>query len=170
MPSVKKYNLFLLVTILLLACDCSEIECPLDNLVYLKCGIYDVDGNVMTFNDTLTVKACSTNVTLLNRLSGIKSFSVPLAFETGIDTLLLSFTDESKRAGVDSLFVSHESSAHFESVDCPMVFFHNISEIQSSEDKKTTFPYVVDRVEITAPAVNYDSDENVRVYLRSISD
>lgn len=170
MLSARKYSLLIFAAILAGICSCSNIECPLGNLVQVKCGIYDMEGNVLRINDSLTVRACGTEATLLNRSTGLTSFSVPLAYKAGIDTLLLQFTDENHRIGVDSVFVRHESSPHFESVDCPVVFFHNVNQVNAAYDRKSTFPYVIDHVDLSKPIVNYDSDENVRIYLRSVSD
>ena len=170
MPSVKKYSLWIAVLLVFAASSCTNIECPLGNVVQVSCGIYDSDGNELKLNDTLTVRACGTDQVLLNRAFGIKSFSVPLAYKSGVDTLLLFLSDDKQRTAVDSLFVTHEASPHFESVDCPIVFFHNIGEAASTNDAKSDFPTVIDRVELSGSLVNYDSDENIRIYLRSVSD
>ena len=169
MLSVKKFKLWASVFLCLIVASCTTIECPLGSVTQVSCGIYDTEGKELSLNDTLTVRACGSNEMLLNRAYGIKSFSVPLAYKTGVDTLLLCLSDNMDRAAVDTLFINHDSSPHFESVDCPIVFFHNIVEINSANDSKSIFPITIDRVELVSSIVNYDSDENIRIYLRSIS-
>ena len=170
MPSVKKYSFWLAVFLCITAVSCTNMECPLGNMVQVKCGIYGSDGKELTFTDTMTVRAAGTDQLLLNRAFSIKSFSVPLAYEAGVDTLLICLSDSKDRVAVDTLFVSHESSPHFESVDCPIVFFHNIREVSSANDVKSDFPIIIDHVELSRSLVNYDSDENIKLYLRSVSD
>ena len=169
MLSVRKFSYILLVAVVCVS-SCTNIECPLNNVVQMGCGLYDTDGATFELSDTLSVRAPGAQAALLNGASGISSFAVQLSYEAGVDTLLLFFADREHRYGTDTLFVTHDSAPHFESVDCPMVFFHRITDTRISHDENSTYPYRVSGVELTEPSVNYDEIENLKVYISPVSD
>lgn len=147
---------------------CSNIDCPLDNVVHMQCNLYDADTEKpLDLAQELTVTPAGRDTVLLNRASAIRSFLLPLKESGRSDTLLLRFADASGLATVDTLFVEHEPKPHFESLDCPASVFHIITQARASNDSQTLTPLTVDSVSVVRKQVNYDDIENLRLFLRT---
>ena len=148
--------------------SCSEIDCPLDNIVVLTCNIYQAeDATSLTLADTLTITAAGTDSILLNRATDINTFQLPMRQGASTDTLILHFSNSRGQSAADSLFVSHTNQPHFESVDCPPSVFHNITSVSWTDHALSQFPLTIDSVAVTRSLVNYDDVENLKIYLRS---
>ena len=152
--------LFLLCLFLLFMGRCSEIDCPLNNVVAVQYGLYYDDETSVTLQDTLIVTAIGTDSILLNKGQGISSFLLPVHYTAERDSFILRFSDTEGDEMFDTLCVSHTNEAHFESMDCPLCYFHTITEVTSTT-------HALERVELVYPQVNYETQENIRIYLRS---
>lgn len=154
-----------------LACltACTSIDCPLDNLVELTCGLYSAEtGSALTLSDTLTVRAGGVkDTTLLNRALGLSSFELPMRHGVATDTLLLDFSNASGQTATDTLLLGHTNEPHFESIDCPTAVFHTLTDVTWTSHALGVMPLTVDSVAIVRRTVNYDNIENLRIYLRS---
>lgn len=148
---------------------CTSIDCPLDNVVALKCGLYDnATGSSLNLSQTLTVRAGGAKDTiLLNAASGISDFLLPLRYGSECDTLLFEFSDETGRAATDTVFLSHLVMPHFESIDCPAAMFHELSGARHTSHALSLMPLTIDSVAVVRKTVNYDDIENLKIYLRS---
>ena len=150
---------------------CSNIDCPLDNVVLMQCGLYASETRTaLTLTDTLTVRPAGRDTVLLNRAQGISSFLLPLRESGTQDTLLLCLSDAQGRRAIDTLFVQHTPQPHFESLDCPPSFFHTLTAVRATSHPLAEMPLTVDSVSLIRPIVNYDDIENIRIYLRATSD
>ena len=89
--------------------SCTNIDCPLDNVVAMTCGLYNAeDGRPASLDDTLTVRAGGVKDTiLLNKAQHLSSFQLPVRHGVDEDTLLFRFSDEQGRFAVDSVLVKH---------------------------------------------------------------
>ena len=139
--------------------QCSEVDCPLNNVVAVQYGLYHTDGTAVTLIDTLTIRAVGTDSVLLNKGQGISSFLLPVHYTADKDSLLLRFSDEEGDVLTDTICLCHTNEAHFESMDCPLCYFHTLTSV-------TTTAHAIERVELVSPQVNYDTQENIRIYLR----
>ncbi len=145
---------------------CTNIDCPLDNVVRMQCNLYTTGtGAAYTLTDTLTVSPAGRDTTLLNRAVGVSTFLLPLREGGTRDTLLLRFADAAEHTAVDTLFLTHQPSIHFESVDCPASVFHELGGVSFSAQEARSFPLTIDSVSLVRRAVNYDDIENVRIFL-----
>lgn len=155
---------------LALAAGCTNIDCPLDNVVVMQCNLYTYETKeALTLSDTLSVVPAGRDTVLLNRAIGVSSFLLPLREGGEKDTLLLHFSNERGQRATDTLFVDHTPQLHFESVDCPASVFHTIHAVRGTSHPLSQLPLTVDSVSLVRPIVNYDDIENVRIYLRSTS-
>ena len=147
---------------------CSNIDCPLDNVVLMQCGLYASETRTaLTLTDTLTVRPAGRDTVLLNRAQGISSFLLPLR-ESGMqDTLLLCLSDAQGRRAIDTLFVQHTPQPHFESLDCPAAVYHTLHAVRYTSHPLSQLPLTVDSVALVRSIVNYDDIENLRIYLRA---
>lgn len=154
---------------LLLACPaCTNIDCPLDNVVVMTGGLYrSEDGTSLTLQDELTVNSAATGEVLLNKVSEISGFEIPLRHGAGTDTLLFSFANAEGQAAEDTLFLTYTDSPHFESVDCPAALFHTLKEVRWTSHPLAELPLTFEKVEIVRSLVNYDDIENIKIYLRA---
>ena len=156
------------VWLALMVAGCSNIDCPLDNVVRMQCNLYASETRkALTLSDVLTVTPAGRDTVLLNQATAISSFLLPLKEGGTRDTLLLHFSNTAGQEAVDTLFVTHEPQPHFESVDCPACVFHTIKEVGFTSHALGLMPLTIDSVAIVRTAVNYDDIENLRIFLRS---
>mgnify|MGYP003370864871 CR=1 FL=1 len=169
-----KFNPSALLFPLLLgsAVGCSNIDCPLDNVVAMQCNLYASETRtpLQLDNASLTITPAGRDTVLLNQASGIRSFLLPLKQSGTQDTLLLHLTNKEGQSATDTLFVTHTPQPHFESVDCPVVVFHALAAVRATSHPLSMLPLTVDSVSLVRSIVNYDDIENVRIFLRATSD
>ena len=145
---------------LLLAC--SSIDCPVQNTVATNYAILGADGEAATLADTLYIWTCRADGqdTLLNRLTGTNSFSLPVSYTHPEDTLIFYITDSYHQQTLDTVFLKKEDIPHFESVDCAAHFFHRLTAVRSTHDG-------IDSITIVNPHVNYDqSKAHLNIYFK----
>lgn len=160
----------LLLSLGLTSVSCSNIDCPLDNVVMMQCNLYSSETNSpYTLKQVLTVKPAGRDTILLNQATNMDKILLPLKEGADQDTLLLHLSNESGQHAVDTLFVDHTRQAHFESVDCPASIFHSITTVRATSHALSEMPLTVDSVSLIRSLVNYDDIENIRIYLRSTS-
>ncbi len=164
---MKRTRKLIFMLLALLAVSCEEIDCPLENTVELQIGFYDSDGTAYELDDTLSVLAAGTDSILYNSGYGITSVEVPVSYSQEADTLLLQLTDASGRTATDSIIYGHTNMVHFENIDCPAAVFHVITSVRWTSHDPTSLPLTIDSVAIVAPNINYNAQENLRVYVRT---
>lgn len=159
-------------SLLLLAAGCAEVNCPLDSVVAMTCGLYDAESKqAVTLTATLSVRAAGTDSILLNNATNVSSFLLPVRQGVTTDTLLLDFsTVTSVQSVTDTLFVDHTNEPHFEYIDCPGTIFHTLKSVRWTSHDLSVMPLTVDSVAIVRPTVNYDDIENLRIYLRALDE
>ena len=148
--------------------SCTEVECPLDSVVVMTCGLYDAETKAeLTLPQTLTIKPFGKDTVLLNTARNIHDFILPLKLGETADTMLLCFTDEWDGVSTDTLVLNHENMPHFESVECPATIFHKLTSIEWMADKNGACNVAIDSVAIVRNLVDYNDVENIQIYLRS---
>lgn len=159
----------LFLTILLGATACTNLDCPLDNVVVMTCGLYHTGtSDTLMLSDTLTVSTGGMKDTvLLNRATGISDFELQLRQASECDTLQFRFANTSGQSATDTIFLTHINTPHFESVDCPASMFHTLQSVSWTSHSLDDMPLTIDSVAIVRNTVNYEDIENLRIYLRS---
>jgi len=111
--------------------------------------------------DSATVRR---DTILVNKLTGKSneqtSFSVPMSYFNSSDTLVFCY------AGIslcDTIKVSHDSYPHVDLPECGTYRFHNLREINATDR-------YIDHIEISNKKVNYEGNENVKVYLNGTAE
>ena len=149
---------------LLLSCD--SVSCPLNNTVASVYGFYAsargddgvfVEGSSVSVHDTLDITALGPDTLLVNRLIGQSGVSLPVSFYADEDVLEFAFTDKYSRKGADTLWVKKKNTHHFDDPSCPIHMWHTILGVRSTH-------HLIDTVVVVNPAVNYDGEENFRIY------
>lgn len=144
---------------------CSSIECPVENIVASVYTLYRADGTADTLRtDTLTItslRGLRGDTTLLNRSVDTHSFQLPMSYSQPEDTLFLTFADtatSNHKVYHDTVYVAKTNAPHFESVDCNISYFHEITGIRHTRHR-------IDSIVINKPSVNYDlTTEHLRIY------
>lgn len=130
---------------------CSSIDCPVQSLVMVK---YDVvsSGAGVKLQDTLSVmseKNDGSDVVLLNKTTGVSTFSLPISYQHEEDVLVFSLTDTLHRQIQDTVWMQKRDIQRFESVDCNAAFFHEITGLRSTH-------HGIDTIVIKNSSVTYD--------------
>ncbi len=145
---------------------CSSSDCPLNNTVYVHANFYKSSTREQTsVTDTLSIIASGRkDSTLYNRLQNFNTVKLPMGYSASQDTIKFVFRT-SAGSVTDTLFIAHTNQVHFESLDCSTTFFHNITALTITHRVPTAnFPTAIDSIVVVKPTVNYDQDENLKIY------
>ena len=173
--------------------SCSASNCPLESTVTCNDGFYDSEGTAVSYNDEITVTTLlpgyhtvyiyrklgyptmtltlqdssyiesgySETITdvrrdtvLVNKLSGGSSMSLPMQYFSTSDTIVISYSSISNK---DTLYISHDSYSHIDLPECGTHRFHTLHDVRSTDSG-------IYGVEITNPKVNYEGNENIKIY------
>lgn len=163
---MSRFCLGMLTAAAALAAACSSIDCPVENTVAVRYGIYTTDG-INEVSDTLQdslwvwiVRGKGRDTLLLNGISGLSSFALHVSYQRPVDTLIFHLSDTLHRRTVDTVFLSKTDTPHFESVDCSAHFFHRLTAVRSTHR-------AIDTITINQPAVNYDQTQtHLHIYFK----
>ncbi len=161
----------IIVAILLLTAvvSCVSIDCPVKNQVEVNYVLKKPSGGPDTLkSDTLSAWIHRIHYTdhqdsvRLNRLCGNKatSFSISISYTLPEDSIFTLLKNTKGDKWLDTICIKKENYPHFESVDCKASYFHTITEV------KTTH-HGIDSITIQNREVNYDSSENLFLYLKA---
>ena len=147
---MKRLPLFLLV---LLAVACSSIDCPVQNIVSVQYTICDHNGKEYQLENYLTIyseRSDGSDTTLLNLVTGISDFSLPISYSHPEDILVFVFAESNFTAmGSDTVWIKKQDIPHFESVDCSAAFFHEITDVRHTR-------HFIDSLVLLNKSVTYD--------------
>ncbi len=172
--SLKSTSRFLPIAVCalcsLFVVSCTNIECPLENVVMMRCGIYDkASDKPLNLNDTLRITAMGTASILWNRGYGLSEFSLPLRNNGSIDTFLLHISNDEAQRATDTLYIHHTPTNHLESVDCPASVFHSITRATHTSHNTDLMPTTLDSVAIVRSKVDYETNQNIKLYLHTVA-
>lgn len=181
----------------LIAAGCYSNNCPLENTVYCNYKFYDSQGTPISYSDTITVstlkpgyktvyiyrKLGNKTVTkesqdtelmnqgytetqtmqrndtiLLNRIYGASSISLPISYFHTTDTLVFTYERISQ---CDTIYIEHESYPYVEMPECGSHRFHSLKSI-------TATSAAIDHAEIDNPNVNYDGNNNIKLFFNGV--
>ena len=142
---------------------CSSIDCSINSLVRSHYAFRKSTGVADTLRDTLTIttRTIHGDTILLNRATDISEFSLPVSYALDGDTLTFSFTTREGRQYDDVVVIKKSNISHFESVDCPPTFFHDIDSISHQGT-------VIDSLRVNDKHIDNDTEKkNIYIYLKS---
>lgn len=154
-----------IAAVAMMVAACSSVDCPVENTVATVVKLQRADGTPDTLRtDTLTItspKAGGADTTLLNRSINTVAFQLPVSYTQLVDTLYLTLADTSQtnhKVYHDTIYISKTNSPHFESVDCNLSYFHEITAVEHTCHR-------IDSIVINKSSVNYDlTKEHLRLY------
>lgn len=158
-------NIICAIATAIVAASCTSNDCPLNNTVHLICGFYNSeDGSEIDIADTLTVTARDSII--LNRALGASIVSLPMSYSGETDTLVFTYSPADNAISFcDTIMVSKTNQAHFISLECGTNVFHTITAVtHSSGISDATHRYAIDSIAVSNPNVNFDGQENLKIY------
>jgi len=160
---MRKIVIYILtLTVIMVAC--TSIDCPVQNRVYTLYTLEKANGDDDTLKvDTLfitTERADGTDSLLLNGVTGISSFELPISYTQPEDVFCVTLCDTLGNIYEDTIWVKKDNFPHFESVDCQATYFHQLTGVRYTEN-------IIDSVVIDNSTVNYDaSNEHFHIYFK----
>lgn len=157
----------LLLSSILFLFACSSIDCPVENTVAVYYGIkhYDAAGELAadTLRDTLwvwTQRADGEDTLLLNRCIDKAEFSLPISYQHPEDMLVFAISDTALVLTVDTVWLKKDDIPHFESVDCAVRYFHQLTGVSCTHRG-------IDSITINNPSVTFDTGvTNLNIFFK----
>lgn len=161
MGKTKKYIFSLALTALFFifatGCD-SGYDCSIENTAYNRIGFYDADNSdeKYEFPDVLNVSMMinGRDSIVIYHIRNVSELQLPMSYVHECDTIIFSY----ENSATDTLFVKHENIPFFVSMECGTAMYHRITDITHT----TAF---IDSAVIVNDYINYDYNENVKLYL-----
>ena len=161
--------LVLVFVIFLVFMGCTGIDCPLNNVVYTKYVVKNIDNEADTLRDTMSVYVVRSNetelLTVINRNLNTTSFILPISFVNDVDTFFFEFSrrdrDSSLIVSGDLVYISKTNIPHFESVDCSPNYFHQITGVRSTHNR-------IDTIEVNNKSVDYEEKDNFYIRFKAL--
>ncbi|MCM1313323.1 MAG: DUF6452 family protein [Bacteroides sp.] len=179
--------------------SCSSNNCPLENFVGCNIWFYDSEGSPITYTGeitvttllpgnklvytyrklgeqtvvkdwrdealvelgyTETVSETRRDTILVNKAVSRDNIEVGLAYFQKCDTLIFSYSEITSS---DTIRIMHDSYPHVDLPECGAYRFHTLTGVTSTEAG-------IDHVEIVNPTVNYEGNENIRIYFNGVAE
>ena len=137
---------------------CDLLDCTNYSVQLLNIELCDSTGASATVPDSLTVKACGTDSTLINRDYLADDMLLPMSYVADEDTFLLKFSGEDYVLW-DTLFVTKTNDQYFESPDCPTRMMHTLLEVRMTH-------VLLDSAKIVNNKIGFVESCNIKLYIR----
>ena len=182
-----------LALLLPIICGCSSNNCPLENTVLCNYHFYDSEGTAIKYGDTLTIstllpgnkavyvyrkfgtptltldymnpklvdegytvteQTARRDTILVNKAFGSSEVHIPMSYYNPADTLIFNYSSISRN---DTVIIDHTNHPFVELPECGSHQFHELTGISATDA-------AIDRIEIVNRHVNYEGNENIRIY------
>ena len=142
---------------------CTSIDCPVENNVATLYKLQKADGTQDTLHDTLTVLtrlARGVDTVILNKSVETTSFQLPISYTNAAD--IFTFVRKSDtRELTDTVWIEKTNLPQFESVDCKLVYFHDVTSLRHTRNG-------IDSISVKKGRIDYDSNtENFHIYFKT---
>ena len=151
---------------------CTSIDCPVNNSVRACYALMKADGTPDTLKkdtmwvwtqrvdgtDTVISRKIQNNLEL-NYFYGpsASTFDLPVSYTQPEDVLCVLVRNAVGKKYLDTIRIKKENIPHFESVDCGPVFFHTITDVNSTN-------HLIQSVTINNSKVDYDASKtNIKI-------
>lgn len=147
-----------LTVITLAACD-GGYDCSIENIAYNRIGFYNTNSygieQKFELQHALTVSLMvnGKDSIVVNHIQGADALQLPVSYTHDRDTVIFSYDNTT----TDTLYINHENIQYYQSMECGTVMYHKLESIEHTEK-------FIDSVAIVHNFVNFDSNENVKIY------
>ena len=142
---------------------CTSIDCPVENNVATLYKLQKADGTQDTLHDTLTVLtrlARGVDTVILNKSVETTSFQLPISYTNAADTFTFVRKSDTREL-TDTVWIEKTNLPQFESVDCKLVYFHDVTSLRHTRNG-------IDSISVKKGRIDYDSNtENFHIYLKT---
>ena len=142
---------------------CTSIDCPVENNVATLYKLQKADGTPDTLNDTLTVLtrlARGVDTVILNKSVETTSFQLPISYTNAADTFTFVRKSDTREL-TDTVWIEKTNLPQFESVDCKLVYFHDVTSLRHTRNG-------IDSISVKKGRIDYDSNpENFHIYFKT---
>lgn len=142
---------------------CTSIDCPLENNVATLYKLQKADGTQDTLHDTLTVLtrlARGVDTVILNKSVETTSFQLPVSYTNAADTFTFVRKSDTREL-TDTVWIEKTNLPQFESVDCKLVYFHDVTSLRHTRNG-------IDSISVKKGRIDYDSNtENFHIYFKA---
>lgn len=153
------HTLLALLAIMLIAgCD-NGGDCSIYNVSYYRALFYNIDDKGKeqphSFPEPLDVSLVvnGTDSVVVNNMTSSTELALPMCYTQECDTLVLHFGYAD-----DTLYIGHTNIPYFISMDCGTGMYHELTSITHTRN-------FVDSVSIVHPYINFDANENIKIYI-----
>ena len=112
------FDIILYSTVGTLVSCSEESDCSMAARAMVKCYIYTIDRNSMTFRndtlDSLTVTAYGTDSIIINKQKKVHDISLPLRYTADSTKLIFEYSKNRR----DTIVIRHSNTPYFLSMDC----------------------------------------------------
>lgn len=146
-------------SIIIGSCD-SGYECGIEKTSYNRIKFYNIDSynteSEYQFPEYLTVSLIVNNKDsiVINHLANAGDLKLPMSYTHECDTVVFHYENNA----TDTLFVKHENIPYFISMECGLAMYHRIQGVTHTN-------VFIDSVAIINDYVNFDYNENIKLYL-----
>ena len=142
---------------------CTSIDCPVENNVATLYKLQKADGTQDTLHDTLTVLtrlARGVDTVILNKSVETTSFQLPISYTNAADTFTFVRKSDTREL-TDTVWIEKTNLPQFESVDCKLVYFHDLTSLRHTRNG-------IDSISVKKGRIDYDSNtENFHIYFKT---
>ena len=142
---------------------CTSIDCPVENNVATLYKLQKADGTQDTLHDTLTVLtrlARGVDTVILNKSVETTSFQLPISYTNAADTFTFVRKSDTREL-TDTVWIEKTNLPQFESVDCKLVYFHDVTSLRHTRNG-------IDSIAVKKGRIDYDSyTENFHIYFKT---
>lgn len=142
---------------------CTSIDCPVENNVATLYKLQKADGTQDTLHDTLTVLtrlARGVDTVILNKSVETTSFQLPISYTNAADTFTFVRKSDTREL-IDTVWIEKTNLPQFESVDCKLVYFHDVTSLRHTRNG-------IDSISVKKGRIDYDSNtENFHIYFKT---
>ena len=142
---------------------CTSIDCPVENNVATLYKLQKADGTQDTLHDTLTVLtrlARGVDTVILNKSVETTSFQLPISYTNAADTFTFVRKSDTREL-TDTVWIEKTNQPQFESVDCKLVYFHDVTSLRHTRNG-------IDSISVKKGRIDYDSNtENFHIYFKT---
>ena len=142
---------------------CTSIDCPVENNVATLYKLQKADGTQDTLHDTLTVLtrlARGVDTVIVNNSVETTSFQLPISYTNAADTFTFVRKSDTREL-TDTVWIEKTNLPQFESVDCKLVYFHDVTSLRHTRNG-------IDSISVKKGRIDYDSNtENFHIYFKT---
>lgn len=140
------------------SCD-SGYDCSLNNIAYNRIHFYTTNEygieSAYKYPEALTVSMMvnGRDSIVVNHISNASELTLPVCYTSNCDTIVFNYA-----SGItDTLYVGHDNIPFYQSMECGVIMHHSLTGAEHTGN-------YIDSMAINSTIVNFDNNENIKIY------